>query len=250
MPLAGSLDIGPLLDDAPLSTLDGRHLHVADVDIFQMLVEIRATDVEGILPPALNPTIPPVVSFLVYRADQSEFGPFTLAQARITARAGVRPRAYLRAAVCDNDELAAALAGSWGFRIVSGTTQLRRYQDRVDCTVIRDGRTILQLSLVDPEPITGHDIQYAPGMHLARVDREGTTVPRLIQVDTEYKFRRADRGRPQLSVFEAPAWSCTGVVTTEPISASYTACEMDITSVRYICSPDLPASEGTEHVED
>ena len=250
MPLAGSLDIRPLLDGAPTTRLGDRVLHVEDVDIFQMLVEIKAFDVESLLPPALNPTIPPVVSFLVYKATDSEFGPFTLAQARLTARAGVRPRAYLRSACCDNQAITELLADAWGFRIVPGETVLRRFHDRVDCTVTCDRRTILDLALIDPEPITGHDIQYAPGMHLARVDRDAATMPRLIQVDTEYQFRRADRGRPLLTTFDAAAWLCDGVVPTEPISASFTACAMTITGVRYICNPDLPASEGTEHVGD
>jgi hypothetical protein len=248
MPLVGSLDIRSALDDVPHTRLDGRVLHIDGVDIFQVLVEMQARHAEQIVPPALNATIPPVISFLVYRAEESEFGPFTLSQARVTARAGVRPRAYLRSAVCDNPALAEVLAGSYGFRINDGSTALRRYHDRVDCTVSRGRRTILQASLIDPEPITGHDIQYAPGMHLAHVEHDGETRPRLVQVDSEYQFIRADRGRPRLDAFDADAWACTGIVPTEAISASYTACDVTITDVRYICNPDLPASEGTEHV--
>ena len=60
-----------------------------------MLYEIAAIDIEGLVPPALNPTIPPVVSLLAYRAADSEFGPFSLVQARVSARAAVRPRAFL-----------------------------------------------------------------------------------------------------------------------------------------------------------
>ena len=71
-------------------------------------------DREALVPPALNPTIPPVISFLVYRAKESDFGPFALAQLRLTARSGVRPRAYLISARCDNPALAEVLARSWG----------------------------------------------------------------------------------------------------------------------------------------
>ena len=84
MPLAGSLDIRSLLEDAPSVTLSDRELRVDNVEILQVLYEIPAIDIEGLVPPALNPTIPPVVSFLAYHAADSEFGPFSLVQARVS----------------------------------------------------------------------------------------------------------------------------------------------------------------------
>ena len=252
MPLAGSLDIRPLMGGAPEVVLDDRELKVDDVDILQVLYEVSVPDREALVPPALNPTIPPVIGFLVYRAEVSAFGPFTLAQLRLTARAGVRPRAYLISARCDNPALAEALAGSWGFRITAGEICLRRFHDRVDCTVRdgEDGRAILQASLVDPVPVTGHDVQYPPGMHLARVTRDGVSKPRVVQVDSEYEFRRADRGRPELTLFDPEAWGDARLVPHIPVSASFAACDMTIANVRYICNPDIPASEGTEKVSD
>ena len=251
MPLAGSLDIRPLLGAAPEVVLDDHELKVDDVDILQILYEVRVADREALVPPALNPTIPPVVSFLVYRAKDSAFGPFALAQVRLTARSGVRPRAFLISARCDNPWLSAVLAGSWGFRIVPGEIALRRFHDRVDCTVREaDGGVILQGSLVDPVPVTGHDVQYPPGMHLARVARDGVSKPRIVQVDSEYEFLRADRGRPELTSFDPEAWGDARLVPDIPVSASFAACDMTITNVRYICNPDIPASEGTEKVSD
>ena len=125
---------------------------------------------------------------------------------------------------------AEALSGSWGYRIQPADVRLRRFHDRVECTVMADRRAILEVALVDPTPITGHDIQYPPGMHLARVADEKGTTPRLIQVDSEYEFQRADR------------------VAVEPVSASFAACDVTITNVRYICNPDIPAAEGTLNV--
>jgi hypothetical protein len=250
MPLAGSLDIRPLVDGAPEVVLDGRELKVDDVDILQVLYEVRVADREALVPPALNPTIPPVISFLVYRAKASAFGPFALAQLRLTARSGVRPRAYLISARCDNPALAGVLAGSWGFRVSPGDIALRRFHDRVNCTVVDDGRTILDVALVDPVPVTGHDVQYPPGMHLARVTRDGVSKPRIVQVDSEYEFRRADRGRPELTLFDPGAWGDARLVPDIAVSASFAACDMTIANVRYICNPDIPASEGTEKVSD
>jgi hypothetical protein len=249
MPLAGSLDIRALLEDAPTVTLSDREVRIDGVEILQVLYEISAADIEGLVPPALNPTIPPVVSLLAYRAHDSEFGPFSLVQTRLTARAAVRPRAFLVSARCDNPIAAEALSGSWGFRIQPAEIQLRTFHDRVDCHVVAERRTILDVALVDPEPITGHDIQYAPGMHLAHVHDADGPRPRLVQVDSEYEFRRADRGRPELTTFDAGAWGDPRLVPTNPVSASFTACDVIIPPVRYICNPDIPAAEGTQNVE-
>jgi hypothetical protein len=258
MPLAGSLDIRPLLDGAPEVVLDEHdELRVDDVDILQVLYEVRVDDREALVPPALNPTIPPVVSYLVYRAKDSAFGPFALVQLRLTARSGVRPRAYLVSARCDNEALSDVLRRSWGFRVSPGAIALRRFHDRVECSVHevegdrrRRGRAILDVSLVDPFPVTGHDVQYPPGMHLAQLDRDGVVVPRIVQVDTEYEFRRADRGRPELTTFDPVAWGDERLVPYLAVSASFSACDVRITNVRYICNPDIPAAEGTEKVSD
>jgi hypothetical protein len=251
MPLAGSLDIRPLLAGSPEVVLDDdAELRVDDVDILQVLYEVRVADRESLVPPALNPTIPPVVSFLVYRAKESVFGPFALAQVRLTARSGVRPRAYLVSARCDNPTLSSLLARSWGFRVTPGDVALRRFHDRVDCVVSDSGQAILDMSLIDPVPVTGHDVQYPPGMHLARVERDGVWVPRIVQVDCEYEFRRADRGRPSLASFDPTAWGDERLVPDIAVSSSFAACDMTIANVRYICNPDIPASEGTEKVSD
>jgi hypothetical protein len=248
MPLAGSLDISTLLDDAPAVTLSDREEHIADVDILQVQYELGFSAVEDLVPPALNPTIPPVVGFLVYRAADSAFGPFSLVQARLTARAGVRPRAYLVSSRCDNPAAAEVLSSTWGFRVRPAEITLRRFHDRVACTVESDRRTILDVALVDPEPITGHDIQYPPGMHLAMLAEDGGERPGLIQVDTEYEFNRADRGRAELRAFDAAAWGDERLVPLHPVSASFANCNVLLPPVRYVCNPDIPASEGTRAV--
>ena len=74
-------------------------------------------------------------------------------------------------------------------------------------------------------------------------------MPRIVQVDSEYEFRRADRGRPSLT----PSTRGLGRRPAGPdiaVSASFAACDMTIANVRYICNPDIPASEGTEKVSD
>jgi len=248
MPLAGALDIGPLLAGAPEVRLDHHEMRLDDVDIMQVIYEVSSSELEVLVPPALNPTLPPVVSFLVYVAKDSAYGPFSLVQVRLSARAGVRPRAFLVSACCDNPQAAAALATSWGFRIQPADVRLRRRHDRIECQVVADRRPVLEMALVDPEPISGHDVQYPPGMHLARTRDDEGTKPCIVQVESEYQFRRADRGRPELTAFDAAWWGDGRLVPLEPVSASFTACDVTITPVRYLCNPDLPAHEGTVKV--
>ncbi len=75
-------------------------------------------------------------------------------------------------------------------------------------------------------------------------------VPRIIQVDSEYEFRRADRGRPELECFDPAAWGDGRLAPDLAVSASFAACELTIANVRYICNPDIPAAEGTEKVSE
>jgi hypothetical protein len=248
MPLAGSMDVGPLLADAPTVRLDEGSLQLEEVEILQVIYELGASDVGALLPPARNPTVPPVVNVLAYRAAESPFGPFSLVQVRVIARAAVRPRAFLVSARCDNPAAGESLAGSWGYRVAPASIAMHRFHDRIECEVVAERRPILAVALVDPEPITGHDIQYAPGMHLAHVSGEGGSRPRLVQVETEYEFHRADRGRPELATFDPSAWGDARLVPVEPVSASFTTCAVTVTPVRYLCNPDLPAAEGTEHI--
>jgi hypothetical protein len=248
MPLAGALDIRPLLADAPTVRLTPQELRIENVEILQVLYEISAADTEALVPPALNPTIPPVVSFLVYRAQTSPFGAFSLVQTRVTARAGIRTRAFLVSACCDNPAALEAFSATYGYRVRPREIEMRTFHDRVECRVVADRQPILDIALVDPEPITGHDIQYAPGMHLARVVGDDGSRPRLIQVEPEYEFKRADRGRPELTTFDAVSWGDDRLQPTNPVSASFTVCDVSIPPVRYLCNPDLPAAEGTEQV--
>ena len=235
---------------------DEAELRVDDVDILQVLYEVRVADRESLVPPALNPTIPPVVSFLVYRAKESEFGPFALAQLRLTARSGVRPRAYLVSARCDNPALSALLARSWGFRVTPGDIAVRRFHDRVDCTVsepaseadVIPGRfsTLLDRPCAGDGARRAVPARDAPCPHRARRRPGATDRPGGLRV-------RVPPGRPWPALaasFDPSAWGDERLVPDIAVSASFAACDMTIANVRYICNPDIPASEGTEKVSD
>jgi hypothetical protein len=95
MPLSGTLDVSPRVSDAPLVTsLATEPVVLERAEILYAMFEIDAGEMEDLIPAALNPTIPPVVTFVTIRAKQSPIGSFTIAQSRIGCRAGVRPRGF------------------------------------------------------------------------------------------------------------------------------------------------------------
>ena len=67
-----------------------------------------------------------------------------------------------------------------------------------------------------------------------------------MQVDTRVPVPAGPiEGDRELGAFDADGMGVQRIVPPEPMSASYTACDVTIPNVRYICNPDLPASEGT-----
>jgi hypothetical protein len=127
---------------------------------------------------------------------------------------------------------------------------LRRRHDRVTATVARGGATVLECALVDPEPISGGDVQYIHSVTLARAPLDGTTVPRLIQVDPRYTFHKAERGRPEAVRLDAAAWNADGLALQHPISATVCACDTDLPRIRFVMDPEVPVVRGTKKIRD
>src|SRR6185295_9921435 len=119
-----------------------------------------------------------------------------------------------------------------------------RYHDRVTTTVREGDREILRASLIDPEPISGGDIQYVANMNLAKHDG----APVLVQVDPDFRFHRAERGRPSIDVFDGDAWSAQGVDPVYPMIASFTECDTGFPAIRFVLDPNKPATTGTRKI--
>jgi hypothetical protein len=248
MPLSGTRDLTPLLERAPrMPGLDAEPWALPGAEILQATFEIDDAAMTSLLPPALHPTIPPTVIVTLLHTPESPAGPFSLAHVRAGCRAGVRPRGFLLSAYCDSGPAAAALAAGWGFGCRTGEVRLRRYHDRITGSVTVDGDQILEASLLNPEPISGSDVQYVASMNLARLEAEGGA-PVLVQVDPEYTFHRAERGRPRLSIFVPEAWDAEGLRPVYPIVASFAKVDTGLPRIRYVLDPERPAVQGTRAV--
>ena len=206
--LTGTADVEALARRAP--TLEGfgtEPLALEGMETLQVLCEIERAGADALLPPGLHPTIPPVISWLVQRAPESPWGPFQLAQTRVECRSGLRPRGFLRSAVIDNKDAAAALSARWGYCLREGDVELARGYDRVRATVELGGEAILDVALEDPAPLGSGDIHYVASMHLTHTPNG----LRLLQVDPDYKVERAERGDPSVGLFDATAVTRTTV---------------------------------------
>jgi hypothetical protein len=248
MPFSGTLEVVPRVAEAPLMDgFDAEPWQIAGVETLQVSYEIDERAMTALLPPALHPTIPPTLIVTVARYPESPAGPFAMAQARLGCRAAALPRGFLLHAFADSEEAAAALARRWGYACGVGDVRLRRYHDRITGSVRADGREILRASLVDPQPISGGDIQYVANMNLARAP--GCEDGALIQVDPEYVFHGAERGRPELAVFDQAAWRAPGVEVVWPIVASFTVSDSGFPRIRFVLNPTTPAVAGTRRVD-
>jgi Acetoacetate decarboxylase (ADC) len=243
--LVGTADVDALAAHAPvMDSLDTEPLVLPGAWVLHVTYEMPVAAREALLPPALHPTDPPLVSWLFFRADAGPLGAFQLAQLRVECRRGLRPRGFLVASVIDSSDAARTLAARWGYRSCPGEVHLARQYDAVTGTVRLNGRSALEVALADPDPLGPHDIQYTASMHLAETPRG----LRLVQVDPTFAVARAERGRARLLAFDASAWGEARLVPTHPVSASIAVADVTLPKLRYLCRPDVWAFEGTETV--
>ena len=244
MPVFGKQDVEAAAARAPLMTgFDTDAWELKGAQILQLSYEIAEEPAEWLIPPALHPSIPPYATLSVMQYPNSPVGPFALAQVRIIVRAGIRPRGYLLGAYVDSDTVAQELRARWGFSVETAIVSLQPRHDRVIGMVERNSEVILEVELENPEHVSGADVTYIDSLHLARVQEQDTPV--IVQVDPEYVFHNAQRGRPRIITFEPSAWGGDGRLRyTSPIIATMTQCDTDLPRLRFALDPSQPAATG------
>ena len=105
--------------------------------------------------------------------------------------------------------------------------------------------SIVDLSPRGRQPLRSADASYSASVHLAHTPRG----LRLVQVDPDFDVERAERGRPIVERFDAPAWRCEGARPSAPIAGSFTVADVTLPPLRYVSRPDVPAFLGTERVD-
>jgi hypothetical protein len=243
--LSGRAKPESLAAGAPtIARFDAPPVVLHDVEVVQVLYEIKTDPVTDMLPPGLHPTLPGIVSWLAYACGDSPWGAFRLVQTRIECRSGNRPRALLVSGVCDNEAVRAALATGFGFRLQAGGIDLRRGYDGADLRVREADREILSLELRDPTLLPAGVVQFVSGMHPAHTPNGF----RLAQVDVDHETTRSERARPRLRSFDAGAWGDLRIEPLYPVAGAICLAEVTVQALRFVCKPEVISFMGTEKV--
>jgi hypothetical protein len=168
----------------------------------------------------------------------------------LMARAGAHPRGFVLRAYASTPEAASALTQRWGLPAAAATVTLKRRHDRVMAQVLQAGVPVLDAALVDPQPISGGDVQYIHSVTLAQAPIDGKTAPWLVQVDPRYTFHKAERGRPEVSRLDGEAWGAPGLTLQNPIACTACTCDTDLPRIRFVMDPDVPVVRGTRKIRD
>ncbi len=247
-PRFGTLDVARFAKSA--ATINGYKTEVLTLkgaQILELHMEIDDDPADALIPRTMHPSIPAYAIFNVARYPNSPWGEFTIAEVRVAGRTGVRPRGVVLRSYIDNQEAARELGARWGYPVAHADTALRVSHDRVAGRVRLNGKTALEVELLDRDFISGNDIQYIASMHLARNKENGKLV--LVQIDPEYVFSKAERGRPRVVALDNDAFDAgKSLRVMNPIMASFATADVTLPKIRYICDPELPAMQGTTKV--
>jgi len=251
MPLFGTLDITQKARALPtLADLDTEAWTLPKAETMQLLIEVPRGSTEGLLPKAMHPALPSYVIVAVTRYPESPVGPFNLAMLRLGSRAGAHPRGFLLGAVASSAAAANELHRRWGLPIEAGEVKVLRRHDRVMATVKKSGKTILDCALIDPQPVSGSDVQYINWVTAANAPLDGTVQPMLIQVDPKYTFHKAERGKPLISLFDAAAWNAPSLELAGAIVGTCCTVDTDLPRIRFVMDPLKPVYMGTRRIRE
>lgn len=239
--LTGTADLEALAGSAPaLASLDPEPVTFEDVEVLQAAFEMAYESRQVTLPPGLHPTTPPMIVIVAWSVPDSEWGPFAMAQARVSCRSGVRPRGFVAGCLVSSPDAAAGLASRWGFPTRVAQVGLERFYD----SAVLDAPGAVHLTGLDPDPLGAGDVQYTVTTTLAHTPRG----LRLVQVEPEYELHRVERVRPRLDQFDAGAWGAPELSPRHPVSATVGVGRVSIPKLRFVSRPDVLAFEGTETV--
>jgi Acetoacetate decarboxylase (ADC) len=248
MPLFGLLEVESIAPHiAWLRDLNTEAWALPRAEILQLVWEVDDST-RALLPKAMHPAVPPYATLVVTVCPESPVGPFNMAQLRLMGRAGAHPRGYVIGAVASTPAAVAALRERWGFPAELGSVALRHYHDRVTAAVTRQGAPVLEAALVDPEPISGAQIQYIHSVTVASLHGGGKEERLLVQVDPHYTFHSAERGRSEVRRFDTAAWNAPGLAPLHSISASLASCDTDLPQIRFVMDVARPVVSGTRKI--
>ena len=247
MPRFGSLDSTAYASAATINGFKTEEWTLKGAQLLELHHEVDDYPADAVIPRAMHPCIPEYAIVNVVHVPDSPAGAFTLASLRIAGRTGFHPRGFVVKSFCSSEKAGRELASRWGFPIAHGDVTLVARHDRVVAKASAGGKTVLEVELLDRDAISGTDVQYIASMHLAKNKEDSKMV--LVQVDPDYTFHKAERGRQHIIAFDGAAFGVgSNLRFMNPISASFATVDMTLPKIRYVCDPEKPALQGTTKV--
>ena len=248
--ISGTAPVDELAAGAPeIAAFGAEPIRLAGVTGLSLVAELRRGAREAVLPPGLHPIVPPAMSLGAWDVSESPWGAFTAAFVRVVCRSGARARAFCVGSVASTEDAVAGLRSQLGFPARQADVALRRHYDGVDLTVgsaVGNGAgPMLELSALDPDPLSVGDLQHVGSMNLAHTPAG----LRLVQVETHHVPSRVERLAARIDAFDAAAWGQPLLDPYWVVSCSVSLEDIEIPAIRFVCDPALPAADGTERVQ-
>lgn len=245
MPIYGTLDPEERASSAPVTgRLADEEWETEQAQALTLNYEVDDTHRLELLPPALHPSIPLYAHLTVRSHGSSPVGAFNLAELRLMSRAGSHYGGYTTGAFANTPEAVEFLREHYGWAARLGDVALEQRYHGAQATVHVDGRSVLEMSIAHPQPITASDLLVTAGFHLARVGSD----LRLIQSEPSYSIDTIQRGQPRVKTIDSEAFGDARVKLTNPIVATYLRGSFKLGRVRYLIDPTRPATEGTQRI--
>ncbi len=250
--ISGTAAIDELAAGAPeIAAFGTESVRLGGVTGLSLVAELRRPAREAVLPPGLHPIVPPAMSLLAWDVSESPWGAFSAAFVRVVCRSGARARTFCVGAAASTHDAVAGLRSQFGFPAQRAHVALRRHYDGVDLTVApvdsasNGTGPMLELSALDPDPLSVGDLQHVGSMNLAHTPLG----LRLVQVETHHEPSRVERLAARIDAFDAAAWGQPLLDPYWVVSCSVSLEDVEIPAIRFVCDPALPAAEGTERVQ-
>ena len=195
MPSSGTMDVEAFAPNVgEIHGYKTEEWKLKGAQILNVLYEVSNEPFPGLMPVTFHPVIPAYAILNVTHYPESPAGPFTIADVRVGCRAGVRPRGFTLKSYVSTAAAAQELTRRWGYPASVADVSMRAFHDRVVGRVKADGRTILEVEMLDRDFIGGNDIQYVSSMHLCRNREDGKLV--VVQLDPEWTFHQGGARPP------------------------------------------------------
>ena len=250
--ISGTASVDELAAGAPeIAAFGTESVRLSGVTGLSLVAELRRPAREAVLPPGLHPIVPPAMSLLAWDVSESPWGAFSAAFVRVVCRSGARARTFCVGAAVSTDDAVAGLRSQFGFPAQRVHVALRRHYDGVDLSVAPSDRAsngagpMLELSALDPDPLSVGDVQHVGSMNLAHTPLG----LRLVQIETHHEPSRVERLAARIDAFDAAAWGQPLLDPYWVVSCSVSLEDVEIPAIRFVCDPALPAAEGTERVQ-